>query len=331
MSSPLPAIPVLDAPGPAGAALYAADPDRAARLLARARRRYSRVGLALTDARSRAWLTRSASPYAAEVDAIAARLGTPGAHLLNLSYEWACTTAVAPSPDGSGPRLMRTLDWMLDGLGEELVIGRHEGPAGPWLALGWPGFAGVVTALAPGRFAVALNQPPARRRRFGPFGVTRAGDWLLDRIAVGRNRAMPPSHLLRLVCDTARDAGEARRLLAETPVCLPVFYSLCGLDLEVSCAIERTDTAAFIHSAPICIANHWLTTGLEGWHRTDSSHARRVGLAASMATATGLDWVVPPILNDMTRLAAVLSPVTGGLIARGYEAGGPTTAETRLS
>src|SRR5262249_40440392 len=73
----------------------------------------------------------------------------------NYSYEWGCTTGAAP--DGDGVTLMRTLDWPFDGLGRALVVMRQQGAAGPYLSVTWPAFAGVLTGLAPGRFAAAIN------------------------------------------------------------------------------------------------------------------------------------------------------------------------------
>mgnify|MGYP003477732114 CR=1 FL=1 len=48
----------------------------------------------LADALSRRWLARARNPYLPEIDAVAVRLGRAGAHLLNLSFEWTCTTGV---------------------------------------------------------------------------------------------------------------------------------------------------------------------------------------------------------------------------------------------
>ena len=38
--------------------------------------------------------------YLGELDDIAAVIGGPGVYLLNLSYEWFCTSAVAADPSG---------------------------------------------------------------------------------------------------------------------------------------------------------------------------------------------------------------------------------------
>src|SRR3990170_996416 len=125
----LPAIPLHAVAGPGD--LLRLEPARLAALIAAAERRYPAVAIALADRLSRRWLERSRNPYLDEIAGVAAALGRPGAHFLNLSYEWACTCSVGPTADGRAVRLTRVLDWPFDGLGAEIVAASHEGPAGP--------------------------------------------------------------------------------------------------------------------------------------------------------------------------------------------------------
>ncbi|MEI9987808.1 MAG: hypothetical protein WDN69_34605 [Aliidongia sp.] len=199
-------IPVLDA-DPAiepAVASAQAEPARLALLIAQARRSYTPAGLRLADARSRSWAARSASPYAAAVGAVEQALGGPGAFLLNYSYEWGCTTGAADDPALGGATLLRTLDWPFDGLGRALMVVRQNAAAGRYLSVTWPGYVGVLTGLAPGRFAAAINQPPLPLPSWG-----RAIGWLAARLRVGRSTALPPSHLLRLAFDTCRSFAES--------------------------------------------------------------------------------------------------------------------------
>ena len=325
-------VPVFDIGPGGGPGLLAATPDRAHRLLDLAERRYrGRWPLRLADRQSRRWLARTGNPYLAEIDAVAGMIARPGAHMLNLSFEWACTAAVGPDPDEPGARLLRTLDWKLDGLGENLVVARHEGPAGAWLNVTWPGFVGALTVLAPGRFAAAINQPPMRMARLGPVGMPVVLDWLVVRATVLRSSALPPAHLLRHVCETAADFATARRMLTETPVCIPVFYTLCGIEPLQGCLIERLETEAFAFEAPVCAANHWLAPGQTGRQRTATSPARQELLSRRMLEARGLDWLDPPVLNPTTRVAVVANPRTGHLLVQGIEAQGPVTAPTAVA
>jgi hypothetical protein len=203
-------------------------------ILHHARRHYGGVALRLGDRLSRQWVDRRRPPYADEIAAVAREVGRPGGWLLNLSYEWACTTGIAPDPAGLGARMLRTLDWPLDGLGRHVVVARRQDPAGPWLNLTWPGAVRVITALATGRFAVALNQAPAPDR-----GLGRIGNWMMARLDAWASHDAPPPLALRAVVETARDYDEARRRLAETATCVPAIYSLAGTRPEQACVIER--------------------------------------------------------------------------------------------
>ena len=185
-------IPLIEAGG--GGVLPALDaaPERLAELIASARRRYGPTMLRLADLASRRWLERTANPYLGEIAGVASRIGEPGVYMLNLSYEWSCTSGVGPDPAGPGNRLLRTLDWPLDGLGRTAVVSRHQASAGPYFNVTWPGFAGITTAMAPGRFAAAINQPPMRWT-----SPLMALDWMTNRLGVWRQGGLPPVHLDR--------------------------------------------------------------------------------------------------------------------------------------
>lgn len=186
-------------------------------------RHYGSTAMRCGEWISRRWLARSRSPYRHEVTAITERLGTAGGALLNLSYEWSCSSAAAADPHGPGNCLLRTLDWPLDGLGRHVVVARFGGRCGPWINVTWPGFVGALTAMAPGRFSAAINQPPMRR--YTPSFVV---DWAVNRCRVWTETAMPPAHLLRHVFETCRSYGEARQMLCDTPICVPAFFILSG-------------------------------------------------------------------------------------------------------
>jgi hypothetical protein len=187
-------------------------------LLDDARRLVPGAVLAITDRASRGWLTRSQNPYLVEIDAIALIAGRSGAYTLNTGFEWCCTCGVADDPDG-GVRLLRVLDWRQQGLGRALIVAWQRGSAGDFANLTWPGFVGVTTAMAPGRFAVALNQAPMMSR-----GLSWPGDWLAGRIGVWWSRALPAAHLLRQVCERCSNYDDALDMLSRTPLCLPAFF-----------------------------------------------------------------------------------------------------------
>lgn len=315
------AIPIIDIAGGGASAGAAARPQGMADLIAVAERDYGKLGLATGDRVARWWLARTNNPFLGELDALAATLGRPGAYALNVSYEFACTSGACPSP-GGGNRLLRVLDWAMEGLGRTLVAFRQSGPAGPYVNLAWPGFAGVVTALAKGRFAAAINQPPMTRH-----GLGWRADWLIGHAGLLVRNGLPPAHLLRRVFETAPDYRTAQRRLAQEPVCMPVFFTLCGPGEGEACVIERAPGHSVVHGAPAAVANHWLAVPLKGHPRGPDSVGRLRSMQAVIARPQAdLDWLTPPILNRYTRMAAVLCPATGHLVAQGWEEQGPATA-----
>ena len=78
-TSTLPEVPFIDAGAGGAPAIFDAAPARAMRLLEWGERRYGPTAMRIGDRRSRAWLARSGNPYLAEIDAVAARVGRPGA------------------------------------------------------------------------------------------------------------------------------------------------------------------------------------------------------------------------------------------------------------
>jgi hypothetical protein len=317
----LPSIPLFDVCEAGPLALLDKAPDRLTAIVAEGRKQYGGLALRMGDRASWQWLTRNGNPYRDEIAAVAAHVSVPGAYLLNLSYEWTCTSGVGRDPRGEGNRMLRTLDWPMNGLGRIVVVARQRGDAGPYYNVTWPGFVGVLTAMAPGRFSAAINQPPMRR-----FSGSCWFDWLINRTGTWRKSALPPSHLLRRVFDECRTYGEAREMLAETPLCLPAFFSLSGADRDEGCVIERLEHRAAVHETPASIANHWLGFDVPGRDRGTDSGGRR-NLMETVRDRVGDDfsWVRPPILNDNTRLAVIANAARCTLMVRGWETEGPAT------
>ncbi len=325
--SKLPApIPVLEIAGGGADAIAGAAPERFALIVASAEAHYGRLAMAAGDALSRRWLGRANNPLRAEIDAVAIRFGRPGAHLLNLSYEWTCTTGVAADPSGLGNRMLRTLDWPLRGLGRAVVVARQEGSAGEYLNVTWPGFAGIATAMAKGRFAAALNQPPMPR-----FTPSCRLDWAIMRARVYARAELPPAHLLRRVFDTCATYAEARAMLSTTPLCLPAIFTLSGTAEDEGCVIERTENQTHVREAPACAANHWQSFHRPGRSRGAESEKRAHRLREIQRRAPdGFAWLSAPILNATTRVAVVANAKRGVLWVQGFEADGPATAPLTL-
>lgn len=135
-----------------------------------------------------------------------------------------CTAFAVDSP--AGPLHGRNLDWWTEnGLLERftLVTRFVGGSCGEFVTVGWPGFAGVLSGLAPGRFAVTLNAVISRERP---------------------RAAMPVVFLLRQVLEEAASFAEALAMSRDTPVASDSLLLLSGVRAGELAVIERTPTRA---------------------------------------------------------------------------------------
>ena len=289
----------------------------------------ARYAIPALDRITRRWLMRSCSPYVGEISAIAAALGFPGVWFLNGSYEWGCT---ALARDDDVPWLVRTLDWPFPGLGRHVEVAHMAGPAGDYHSVTWPGFVGTLTAMAPGRFAAAVNQAPLWRRTRHPW--LRPYDMAANAARTWSLRHMPPNQLLRQVMETCSDYHEAKARLETTPVARPVIYTLAGCVAGERCVIERTENDHLTRAEDTSAANDWLVPRPSWEARVGgdqlfsasraevggNSKLRREALAAwSVPFGNGFDWVTAPVLNPFTRIAVEICPAQGILRVLGYE------------
>jgi hypothetical protein len=290
-----------------------------------------RTLLPALDAIARRWLRQSRSPYVPEIEEIAARLAYAGIWFLNGSYQWGCTAAARD--EGGAPWLARTLDWPFAGLGRRVEIAHMQGEAGDFYSVTWPGYAGVLTAMAPGRFAAVINQAPLWRRTQRPW--LRPYDIAANALRTWRIRFCPPDHLLRDVFETCRDFGEAKRRLETVPIARPVIFTLIGCARGERCVIERTEEGFASHAEDTAAANDWLQRTPHWEARVNSkvlltissdeaaarSQARREALWSwpQFFTEASFAWVTPPVLNPFTRIAVEMCAASGTLHAVGYE------------
>lgn len=275
--------------------------------------------LPLADRIAARHLRRIADPYRDEITALPAAIGRPGPIAFALSYEFGCTARAFP-----GGTLFRTLDWPFHGLGALAEIVRLPGAAGEWVTVTWPGVMGVLHGAAPGRFAAALNQAPERTGRLGHPAA-----WLAGRRHVLAGRGLPPPHLLRLAFETAPDFAAAREMLTQTPVAVPVIFTLAGP--TDACVIERTERKAMVRDSPAIAANHFETPPEPHRHWRPRGHdsTGRAAQAAGLAAPPPLEALAAPILNPLTRLAVTMDS-TGAIAAAGYEGAHRVTAPGRF-
>ncbi len=328
MDATLPIIPVIDCGTGFALATLDADIARAHRLLDGPTRYVPSAVLKALDVASRRWLARWDNAYLPEIAAIAARLNRPGVYFFSIMYEWACTCAVKPSPDGDSAHLVRVLDWRTPGLGREVMAARVAGPAGPYVTLTWPGFSGVIQAMAPGRFSAALNQAPMRFAA-GLYPV----DWVMARRRLWNAPHPTAAHVLRRAFETCATFDDAKRFLETAPIALPAIYSLAGVNPNETCVIERTETAARTFAGEAIAANHWCSNeptpyDWRGHSRGIDSQGRANLMRKLNADLTpDFSWATFPVMNPHTRLVMVADARAGRLVAQGFEHGRQIVAE----
>ncbi len=317
-------IPVVDVPVGREPAVFSAhaERDRLLLLLHSARKTYTPAGFAVAEYLSRVWARRAAGDYLRAVQDVDRLMGQGGAFLLNHSYEWGCSSGAAADLAEGGNTLLRTLDWPFHGLGRALVVTRWDGGAGRYVSVTWPGVVGVLTGLAPGRFAAAINQPPLPLPRWG-----KAVGWPAARVKVAGSRAMSPTHLLRKVFDECRNFAEAVAMIGRTPLCIPAIFTLAGPDTGDATVIERTMDKAYVPTQPVA-ANHWASRHAPpGRPRNGSSRARHRAMCGIVADRPdwSMSWLREPVVQPDTRVAMMANARSGRLLVQGWEDTGPVT------
>ncbi len=325
-------IPIVEVGRYASADLCRQDPERARRLVDAALSRRSHVLLPLVtrllDRISLAWLVRQGDSYLDEIRHVASFLNAPGAYFLNTVYEWACSTSVAADHERDGARMIRVLDWGLAGLGRHVVIARQETAHGPFYNATWPGYAGVLTAMAPGRFSAAINQAPRV-----PVSGIRIVDEVVTQLRVLRTSdTVMASHLLRRVFETAADFKAALHMLADPRVTLamPALFTLAGVEPHEGCIIEALGSERRVHrmardaSGALGIANQWLSPDLRG-HARNESETPGAPMTAELNNSTrqadvralqqgrfhGAADLAEPVLNSHTVMVVVANARRG--------------------
>jgi len=286
-------------------------------------------------------LTAMASLLQGQARAQHARQTAKGIFFLNLIYEWACTAAALPDPQGPGPRLMRILDWDFPGLGEHLMLVRFETPQGPYYSATWPGYAGVLTAMAPGRFAIALNQAPSPDCARYPLGQL-AG---VMRLHYQHRPHWPAVHLLRKICEEAKDYDAALALLKSDRYCLaaPFLGTLTGVAAHETALIEAKGTDRLVThggAAGLSVGNEWVSApwpgvgrgqhwGASSKDRWGESALRRAQILDCARQPHVDPFAFPsPLLNYRSRLFFMANAATGALTVQGLRKATPAEQET---
>lgn len=268
---------------------------------------YSKPALAITDHFSRKWLSRAEfSEYRDEIEAVAAKLGKAGGHTLNLSYEWGCTTGAHSEADGT-ISLYRALDWPIKGMADTITVMKRAGDKGHYWDMTYLGMIGVLNAMAPQRFSIAINQAPLPINTRLPIlqDITKPTDFIAARIATGKNKFIPAPFLLRKVFEQCATYEQAVKMLQSTEIATPAIFVVSGTKADEKCVIERLPSLAVTHKDKTCSANHWQSHEMGAAHaRTIRSRDRLRAMSSGIENYKGdFDWLSEPVLNAHTRLA----------------------------
>lgn len=313
----LPQIPVIqDAETPM--ALFSQDPARAKILGEAVCRVIPGFIVRYLAGKSEQWLNRVKPPYKEDVDRIADAMGKES-YFLNLLYEWGCTTTARDDSESGGVTMYRALDWPLPGMGDKLVVAKHTGPAGEYWNIAYPGFMGVLNAMAEGRFTIAINSAPIPRHGWGQ---------IIDRIITKRdnlkNDHIPAAFLLRKVFEECADYRQAVEVLSSTPVCSPAIFTVAGINEGEHCVIERLPEQAIVREGLtekfVCTTNHWNNGQWKAHDGFTQTRLRHKELLAGLPGYQGdFDWLKGAVLNWRTKLAFEANARTGTMKLVGVE------------
>jgi acid ceramidase len=136
----------------------------------------------------------------------------------------------------------RNLDWWTD----NAALARYTtvchfigGPVGRFTTIGWPGFVGAFSGIAPGRFAVTLNAVLSREPA---------------------QPATPVVLLLRTVLEEARSFDEAAAILSDASLPCDCLLLLTGTRSGEMVVIERTPSRHAVrpaHGGFVCVTNDY--------------------------------------------------------------------------
>jgi hypothetical protein len=294
------------------------------------------LAIGFIDRLSHSWLVRQTSPYLEEIRQVAHAVGRPGAYFLNTIYEWACSTSAAPDLEGGGARMIRVLDWRLSGIGSHVVIARHETPHGAFFNATWPGYAGVVTGMAPGRFSAAINQGP----RVPVLGVRFLDDIVTHLRVLCSRGVVPAAHLLRRTFEEAADFAGAVAMLADESiaVAMPAIFTIAGIATDECCIVEAWGRSRRIHrmasGAPqvLGVANQWLSSDLRGRARNraigtgarttpEANNAARRAMICRLQEGAfeGTSDLPEPCLNSDTVMVVVANARRGEMVVEALD------------
>ena len=260
-----------------------------------------------------------AETHHAELLGVARLIGRPVGDVLlaNLYYDamkvvlMGCTAVAMDGP--GGPIHARNLDWWTEErmLAEFTQITEVAGTSlpGPFRLIGWPGFIGAFSGVAPGRFAISLNAVVS---------------------AEPASMAAPVTFLIRQVFETCPNYEAAVRTLRDTPIACDAILMVTGTRAGEMAVVERTPTRAVVRGANdgVLVATNdyrvlddgFVAVAIEGneLHQTTCARYDRArGLAADASEVTverALGWLKDPgVAMGITVQHMAMQASTGAL------------------
>ena len=135
---------------------------------------------------------------------------------------WGCSAFVCNTPNG--PIHVRNLDWPSDGdLLSSYSLKQNYYKNGKLIfsAIGWPAYNSVLSGCGAGRFSITLNTVSSREKAQWAKSVT---------------------YLIREVFEKCLNYNEAVKLLSETRIMSDCILTVCGVNIDEFCVIERSPT-----------------------------------------------------------------------------------------
>lgn len=248
-------------------------------------------------------------PYLEELRGVADVVGCSleQAAIGNLYYDalkvvLGCTAVSMDRSDG--PVHARNLDWWsAEGALTQstAVIDFVRSGELVFRSVGWPGFIGVMSGVAPGRFAITLNAVLSEE----PTTL-----------------ATPVVFLIRDVLETAPSFEDAVRRLCDTPILTDVLLLVTGAEAGQRVVIERTPTRHAVRTGhPLVVTNDYraLSSSTEATTELQRTSCGRFDRASALAQAGAAPFDIltdEAVRMDITVHHMVLRPATGQVQVR---------------
>lgn len=227
------------------------------------------------------------------------------AQLADDSEPSACSAAVYQGKCGY-PVMIRYMDWAFpEDIGRYTVQVDYVRDGVPvYSSLGFAGFLGVITAMAPG-WALAFNQAPAANVKMTILGS-------------------PATYASRQACDRSETFSEIACEISSANAFTPFLSLICGTNPGEMLRIERPEKGRATKAKPtkgcaLALSNHYLhrahrkfNSGADNNGDTDERLAEVEQIAHSLQRSVKLPTFTrlktPPVYNSATVHTAVMCP-----------------------